>query len=212
MYTYPYSNFHELNLDWIISELKEFQSRLDTIAEEGYQKSKEYVDSQLSGLRADFAEFEKSINDTLDLYSEDIADFRRQVTAQLNIFASELDGYQKQLSDSVAGLRVYTDQKVAQSESDMQQYIADQVLNNISVLDPFTGEYVTIQHMINYLSSLHMTGAALYSEIADARKTIDSLVALNHTYTEWATNGREYLQGDEPSTQKVVDIQVAAKN
>lgn len=193
MNIFPYSNFHELNLDWIINELKDFQERLDTIAEEGYQKSKEYVDSQLSGLRNEFDTFKNEVNAALAAYDDTIRDFKIHVTDQLILFQSQLDGYQKQLSDSVAGLRVYTDQKVEQSEKEMQEYIADQVLNNISVLDPFTGEYVTIQYMINYLSTLHMTGGATYDEIAAARKTINALTALGHTYTEWATNGREYI-------------------
>lgn len=193
MNIFPYSNFHELNLDWIISVLKEFQTRLDTIAEDGYQKSKEYVDSQLSGLRNEFDTFKNEVNATLAAYDDTIRDFRIYVTDQLILFQSELDGYQKQLSDSVAGLRVYTDQKVEQSEKEMQEYIAERVLNNISVLDPFTGYYVSIQYMINYLSSLHMTGGATYDEIANARKTISALTALGHDYTEWATNGREYI-------------------
>lgn len=211
MNIYPYSNFHELNLDWIIGELKEFQERLDVIAEEGYQKSKEYVDSQLSGLRQDFDNFKQDVNNTLDLYSEVIGDFKREVNDRLTVFQSELDGYQQQLDNSVAGLRSYTDIKIEQSEDKMQQYIADQVLNNISVLDPFTGEYVTIQYMINYLSTLHMTGGATYDEFAAARKTINSLVALGHTYTEWATNGREYLQG-MGTKSRVVNMSVEGKN
>lgn len=193
MNIFPYSNFHELNLDWIISELKDFQARLDTIAEEGYQKSKEYVDLQLAGLQGEFAAYKAEVNATLSAYDDTIKDFKSAVTDQLTLFQSELDGYQKQLSDSVAGLRVYTDQKVAQSEKDMQEYIAEQVLNNISVLDPFTGEYVTIQYMINYLAQLHMTGGATYDEIAAARKTVNALIALNHNYTKWAENGKAYI-------------------
>ena len=211
MNIFPYSNFHELNLDWIINELKDFQVRLDTIAEEGFQKSKEYVDSQLAGLRGEFEQFKADVNATLEVYDDTINNFKQSVTDQLQVFQSQLDGYQKQLSDSVAGLRVYTDQKVEQSEKEMQEYIADQVLNNISVLDPFTGEYVSIQYMINYLSTLHMTGGATYDEIAAARKTINALVALGHNYTEWATNGREYLQSVETQS-KVVNISVLGKN
>lgn len=211
MNIFPYSNFHELNLDWIIDELKGFHERLDTIAEEGYQKSKEYVDSQLSGLRGDFDEFKAEVNTTLGLFGSEIGNFKKSVNDQLIIFQSQLDGYQQQLDNSVAGLRVYTDQKVAQSEKEMQDYIAEQVLNNISVLDPFSGEYVSIQYMINYLSTLHMTGGATYDEIAAARKTINALVALGHTYTEWATNGREYLQS-VGTQSKVVNISVLGKN
>lgn len=193
MNIFPYSNFHELNLDWIISELKEFQSRLDTIAEEGYQKSKEYVDSQLAGLQGEFAAYKAEVNATLEAYDDTIKDFKSAVSDQLTLFQSELDGYQKQLSDSVAGLRVYTDQKIAHSEKEMQEYIAEQVLNNISVLDPFTGEYVSIQYMINYLAQLHMTGGATYDEIAAARKTVNALIALNHNYADWAKNGKTYI-------------------
>lgn len=211
MNIFPYSNFHELNLDWVINELKDFQERLDTIAEEGYQKSKEYVDSQLAGLRGEFEQFKADVNAALEVYDDTINNFKQSVTDQLQVFQSQLDGYQKQLDNSVAGLRVYTDQKIEQSEKEMQEYIADQVLNNISVLDPFSGEYVPIQYMINYLSTLHMTGGATYDEIAAARKTIDSLVALGHTYAEWATNGREYLQGAE-TRSKVVNISVMGKN
>ena len=47
--------------------------------------------------------------------------------------------------------------------------------------------------MTEYLSSLHMTGAATYDEIFGANISYNEMAAKDKTYTEWATNGHEYI-------------------
>lgn len=39
---FPYTNFHDLNLDWIVSKIKEFESTMDAIVAE---KAEEYFNN-----------------------------------------------------------------------------------------------------------------------------------------------------------------------
>ena len=57
---FPYTNFHELNLDWIINTMKQLQGNFKTI-EEAFEALKEYVISYL-----DSDEFKQLVSDKLD--------------------------------------------------------------------------------------------------------------------------------------------------
>ena len=68
--------------------------------------------------------------------------------------------------------------------SEMETY-----LNQIKVINYFTGELVTIQDMFNYLASLHLTDSIDYDEMALRAKTYSQLALLNITYTNLALHG-----------------------
>ena len=45
---FPYTNFHDLNLDWIIQALKDLDKKVDTIEERVTQAAKDYVDARIA--------------------------------------------------------------------------------------------------------------------------------------------------------------------
>ena len=40
---YPYLDFHELNLDWVIAKITEFDKKLDKYEDTVLEKAKEYL-------------------------------------------------------------------------------------------------------------------------------------------------------------------------
>lgn len=149
-------------------------------------ESKAYTDSKIAEAFAD-------IQAQSDALRRDYEQFVTLVNSNINLFQSQLDTTSAKLEAEIIGVNARTDVAIEQSEERILAYIGTQALNNIKVLDPFSGNYVTIQYMIEYLSGLHMTGAATYDEIFGANISYDEMVAKDKTYTEWATNGHEYI-------------------
>ena len=149
-------------------------------------ESKAYTDSKVAEAFAD-------IQAQSDALRRDYEQFVTLVNSNINLFQSQLDTTSAKLEAEIIGVNARTDVAIEQSEERILKYIGNQALNNIKVLDPFSGNYVTIQYMIEYLSSLHMTGAATYDEIFGANISYDEMAAKDKTYTEWATNGHEYI-------------------
>lgn len=149
-------------------------------------ESKAYTDKKVAEAFAD-------IQAQSDALRRDYEQFVTLVNSNINLFQSQLDTTSAKLEAEIIGVNARTDIAIEQSEERILTYIGNQALNNIKVLDPFSGNYVTIQYMIEYLSSLHMTGAATYDEIFGANISYDEMVAKDKTYTEWATNGHEYI-------------------
>ena len=149
-------------------------------------ESKAYTDKKVAEAFAD-------IQAQSDALRRDYEQFVTLVNSNINLFQSQLDTTSAKLEAEIIGVNARTDVAIEQSEERILEYIGTQALNNIKVLDPFSGNYVTIQYMIEYLSGLHMTGAATYNEIFGANISYYLFVSKDKTYTEWATNGHEYI-------------------
>ena len=63
---YPYSDLHELNLDWILKEMKDLQAAMEGLLEEAIrvtkEYAKEYIDSQLADIERQFADLQANFN------------------------------------------------------------------------------------------------------------------------------------------------------
>ena len=164
----------------------DFVDKVDEAISNFNDESKAYTDSKVAEAFAD-------IQAQSDALRRDYEQFVTLVNSNINLFQSQLDTTSAKLEAEIIGVNARTDVAIEQSEERILEYIGNQALNNIKVLDPFSGNYVTIQYMIEYLSGLHMTGAATYDEIFGAHISYDEMVAKDKTYTEWATNSHEYI-------------------
>ena len=71
--------------------------------------------------------------------------------------------------------------------------IEDNLLANISVINYFTGERMTIQKMFDYLASLHLENAITYNGLREKNLTYAELIAKSISYTELVKNGGALL-------------------
>ena len=60
--SFPYTNFHEMNLDWVLSKIKELEVLVNNLDESILQKAKEYTDEQLDQIEK-FASIYLKISD-----------------------------------------------------------------------------------------------------------------------------------------------------
>lgn len=185
---YPYTNFHELNLDWVLEQMKSINERMDALLQEAIDaataNAEAYVDSKLGALETEFEEIKREFR-ALDTHVDEL-------DTLVNQFTTNIEG-------QIAALRQYVDDGLEADRMQMQlliiqnnDYLLGQMesyLAQIKVINYFTGEKVSIQDMFNYLAQLHLNDSIDYDTMAARAKTYTQLAALNINYTNLALHG-----------------------
>ena len=189
---YPYTDLHELNLDWILKEMKDLQAAmeglLETAIEEAKKYAKEYIDSQLADIENDFAVLQRNFDNLDAEYHSDFQSLSNTVNAFINNMTGQINALRQYIDDSLEAQDLKMQLLIQQNNdyllSEMENY-----LSQIKVINYFTGEKVTIQDMFNYLASLHLNDSIDYDTMAYRAKTYTELAGLNISYTNLAMHG-----------------------
>lgn len=166
----------------IIAKTNELVEQVNNFSGQVLAASKAYTDGEIA----------KSIRQyelALEQLSNDYNQFVNNVTGALQGFQNQMDENFQRQDNEIAGGRAYTDTKIAQNNDWLLEQISQQVIS-VTVLNPFTGERESIQDMIDYLSSLHMTEAIKVSGIVTANRTVNKVISYNATCTQLVNNGK----------------------
>lgn len=188
-YEYPYTDPNRYNSDWLLNKMKELEGRLDGIVEETLALTKTYVDnrletyqSQIESIRREIAE----VSQRTDILSVHVAD------EVLRLESKILDAERKAESlFIIANNR--TDLQIERNNEYIFREIEDNIIGNITVINYFTGESMSVQGMFDYLASLHLQNAINYNGLRDKNLNYTELIAKSITYTELVKNGATLL-------------------
>lgn len=190
--TYPYTDFHELNLDWILKKMQELQAQMDELIQkaidEAKEYAKEYIDEQMADIERQFAELRYNFDVLNTSYHNDFNALNNTVNTFIINTNAEIKSMKQYINDSLTAQDLKMNLLIQQNNEyllrEMENY-----LNQIKVINFFTGEKVTIQDMFNYLAGLHLNDSIDYDTMASRSKTYTQLVALNINYTNLALHG-----------------------
>lgn len=186
--SYPYEDFHEMNLDWVLKKLKEMDAAIDELHDqilaEAIKATKEYVDTELEGFLAEFADLKSDFIALTKSFNSLNADF---ITLK-NDTENKLNALEQDIMNAVIGVNQRTDLLLQDMYNRIFSDLSTQ-LSQIKVINYFTGEQVTVQDMFNYLAMLHLNDSIDYDTMALRAKTYTQLVALNINYTNLAMHG-----------------------
>lgn len=188
-YEYPYTDPNRYNADWLLNKMKELEERLNGIVEETLKLTKEYVDDRLINYQKQISEIRRDIKTLYDKDAELSDEMIRQV-----LRLEGLISLAEQKAESlfiIANNR--TDLVIEQNNEYIFREIEDNILGNITVINYFTGERLTVQDMFDYLASLHLQNAITYNGLRDKNLTYAELVAKSISYTELVKNGATLL-------------------
>ena len=189
---YPYTDFHELNLDWILQKMRDLQAQMDELIQkaidEAKEYAKEYIDARLGTIEREFADLQHSFDLLSSEYHNDFNTLNNTVNNFMINTNAEIVSLKQYIDDSLSAQDLKMNLLIQQNNdyllSQMEEY-----LNQIKVINFFTGEKVTIQDMFNYLAGLHLNDSIDYDTMALRAKTYSQLALLNITYTNLAMHG-----------------------
>lgn len=200
---FPYANFHELNLDWILQKIKELDEKVDSIEDRILKEANAYTDQQIAGLRREFAEleadftaFKSDINAQFAAYTakqdKAFADYQKLVNAQIDLLEQEIRDARAELKTMLRQANAYTDASIAMLLLQLPDMITKNI-KNAKVYNLLTGKYVTIQAMFDFLCLFHAPGALTCTGVFERNNTCTEIQQYNKTCNEFITDARNFI-------------------
>lgn len=200
---FPYTNFHELNLDWVIKTMKALDEKVDSIEDRIYNKSKAYTDEQIAILRNEFNSledefiaFKADVNKMFAAYTakqdKAFADYKALVDAQIDLLEQEIRDAKAELQTLLAQANAYTDASMQMFLLQIPPIIGEQIKTAL-VYNVLTGKYVTIQSMFNYLCMFHAPSALTCGDMFAKNNTCSQIHLYNKTCMEFTTSAKDFV-------------------
>lgn len=154
---YPYTNFHDINLDYILSKIKELEIKVKEVEDfkEGWDEKLEELDKQ----------YEELLN-MYYLMQIDNTNFKTDMTLQFNNLANSLqediNSLEIQLENEIQEYIIISNRRLNGFENQLTSMNRrlDEALSNLwmslKMINPFTGQEEGVLNVIDYLASLHM--------------------------------------------------------
>lgn len=185
---FPYTNFQELNLDWILTKVREIQTDIDEI-----NAWKETFSAQINSQISDLI---KQVNTEFTQLKTDIAnEFTEYRTETDRKFEAQREETQKKfdtLTASVNATLVAYDSRIADIENKLAD-IETNLPTLVHVTNPFTGQSDSIQNVINMLADTQRSDALTASAYDALAKTAADYDAYKITAVNYDFNAKSML-------------------
>ena len=182
---FPSTNFYDQDLGFLVKEY----SRLNKEFKDFLAKYEDVIDSHITkALKLYKEEVDSQFQYVLNKINENDVDYR----AIFKELEDEIDNLLKLINTYKDSLKVYVDNSTSSLEKRLKKYIDSKVID-VLVINYFTGEYVTIQEMFNYLCQFHLQDAIKYIGLIDKNITYEELRQKFVTFSELAIRGHDIL-------------------
>lgn len=189
---YPYSDFHELNLDWILETVSNLENRVDSLKNEFLEQANKYTDEKFAEFKNDLSELEQELNTVVEKLQEQYSEFTRVINARIQFIQNDIDNLNQKIDAEIIGANEYTNQAIIQNNDYLIEKLSETV-GSLLVVNFFNGEKVTIQEMFDTLAKLHIQDPLTYTEYAEKNITNENLSLLNISYTDLVLRGKQLI-------------------
>lgn len=204
----PYTNFHDINLDWIITEMKQIRNDIDLLTEwkAGRDERDAEIDAQLADFESRFTALELLYNNFVEEVNGKFTELSGEITDQVDALETRVTDQVNALeSDVYAQLSATRAQIVAEMnafKTDIQalletyniriinvedglRRVIDDLPDMFMILDPYTGEQNSIVNVIYEIvnnSKVNALTAADYDALALTASAYDALSVTAYNY------------------------------
>ena len=185
---FPYSNYHELNLDWILTKVQKIQTDIDEINawKETFSASiNQQIANLITQVNTEFNQLKIDIENEFTTY-------RKETDEKFEAQQKETQKKFDTLTASVNATLVAYDSRIA----DIENKLAD-IENNLPTLvhvtNPFTGQSDSIQNVINMLADTQRTNALTASAYDALKLTASAYDAKNVTAADYDFHGQSFF-------------------
>ena len=185
---FPYTNFQELNLDWILTEVRKIQADIDEI--------NAWKDTFSAQINSQISDLINQVNTEFNQLKTDIAkeftDYRTETDAKFEAQRAETDKQFASLTDAVTGRLTAFDGRIADIESKLLD-IENNLPALVHVTNPFTGMSDSIQNVINALADTQRSDALTASAYDALKLTASAYDAKNVTAADYDFHGQSFI-------------------
>lgn len=176
---FPYTNFHDLNLDQIAKKIGELETLTQSIKEmkilaANLQKQMDKINEKINEVEQLYATFvaniERRFNNLETSLMDDLNIFKAGIQTQINDFQGEIDALDDRLTD-----------------------VLDNLPNEIIMTSPITGEQTNLINIINQLAGASKTESLTASEYDALALTASAYDAHNLTAYDYDWKGKTLL-------------------
>lgn len=119
-------------------------------------------------------------------------DFVQLTQSQLLLFGNRLNSVNTRIDDVTISINERTDTAIKQNNDYLLTELG-RTLSQVKILNYFTGEYVALQEMFNYLCLLHVDDSIDYNGLVNKQITFDNLANLSIKYTDLVLHGNTII-------------------
>ena len=177
----------------LIAKINELVDAVNNIKLDILDEANAYTDEEIRKMES---RVNDAVNSVIALKQEienEFDDFKNITQETLNEFSKKIDLLYDHVNDIVYSINARTDLAIKQNNDFIFREIENNILKNITVLNYFTGENVSVQEMFNYLAMFHLENAMTYAMLYTKNITVDFLVGKHMTYTDLVKNGNTIL-------------------
>lgn len=196
---YPYANYHNLNLDWIIKITKAVEAETARLSEEFAQieiMSKDYIQTMIDTAIA---------SNNIDIYRR-INDLKAEMNASMEQCKTDItNAYTAYVNQQINLLKIYVDSQdasfdtLARSYADTaltmaNQYTDEHILDYNMMINPITGEYEDVREVVDdIVKYFHSENALTAAEYDALNLTAEGYDTYDLTAYDYDFNGKTLL-------------------
>ena len=196
---FPYSDFHELNLDWLIKITKQNQDQIKNL-EEQFAQIEVLTEDQINSMIA-----AAIAANNIEVYAA-INTVKNELIIRLNNLDNDITTRYKAYTDAQIALqKIYIDNQdmfyfeQAKTYSDgnlalAKAYTDNKVVNYTMMVNPITGVYEDVRNVVNdIVTYFHTDGSLTAQEYDDLELTATAYDAYDLTAYDYDFNGKNLL-------------------
>lgn len=185
---YPYTNYHELNLDWLIETVNEVNETVDYIKEQ-FSKIEILTKDEINQLIATAINtYDDTIKHVIESSKQSAIDASKTYTDAQNLIIRDL------ITSSCAELLETSKNYSIDLYNQMKDYVDGKLIDYNFMYSPISGKYEDVRNvLIDVITTFHKNNSLTASEYDALQLTASAYDAHNLTAVDYDFNSKTIL-------------------